>query len=240
MRRFFGILIAILLLAVPVFSSASVTRVYNRDGMLSATEVSELESLLDSASDECGFDIKLIFHDVNKWGYLSEWEMLDMLSADRDDSLAAFLITKEYDGYYYEFFIYGEPDGLIDWDTSDEILDTPLAYSSIKSGKLAEGASTLITVTRDNVKAIRFDRWVGVIVATVIITLLTGGGVALGIYLSYKKKQKSPSYPLSKYANLNLTDASDTFLGSSIVKTRINTSSSRGGGSRGGGSRGRR
>ena len=243
MRRIFGILLMLFILSVPIFSSAAESRVSDSCGMLSGEELAELESELATASSECGFEIKLMFYDdVVTSSYLSETRMLDMLSADEDDDLAVLLITREYDGYYYELFLYGEPDGLIDWDASDEILDTPKAYSSIKSGKLAEGASALITAIRDVVNRIRSDRWVGVIVATVAIALLSGGGTALGIYLSYKKKQKSPSYPLSKYASLSLTDSSDVFLGSSVVKTRVSSSSSssRGGSRGGGGSRGRR
>ncbi len=241
MRKFLGFVFAFLFLILPLFASAAETRVYDASGMISAEEKAVLEAELAEASRECGFEIKFMFHDdVVSSAYLSESLMLNILSADEDDDLAVILIEREHDGYYYELFLYGEPDSLIDWDRSDEILDTPLAYSSIKSGKLADGARVLITATEDTVKAIRSDRWAGVIATTVIITLLSGGGTALGIFLSYKKKQKSPSYPLSKYASLNLTGASDDFLGSSIVKTRVSSSSSRSGGSRGGGSRGRR
>lgn len=229
------------ILSVPIFSSAAESRVSDPCGMLSGEELAELESELATASSECGFEIRLVlWDDIVSSAYLSEAHMLRMLSADENDDLAVFLITKEYDGYYYELFLYGEPNSLIDWDTSDEILDTPSAFSDIKGGRIVAGAKTLISATRSATRGIRDGRFIGVIVFTAVIFLLSGGGTALGVYFSYKKKQREPSYPLSKYAKLELTDSSDVFLGASVVKTRVSSSSSRSGGSRGGGSRGRR
>ena len=68
------------------------------------------------------------------------------------------------------------------------------------------------------------------------------GGTAFGIVLyKYKKKLKSPIYPLNRYANLQLDYATDHFLGSSVTRTRVSSSrGGRSGGSRGGGSIGRR
>ena len=236
MKRFLVSFFVAILVFCPFFVRAEESRVLDPHSFLSEVERAELESELAEAVGECGFDIRVVVYD----GALREWSMLDMLSASEYDDLAVFLITRESGIYYYELFLYGEPDGLIDWDTSDEILDTPLANSSIKAGKIAEGTISLLAATRTATSDIRSGRWVGVIVATAIIAALAGGGTALGIYFSYKKKQKSPSYPLSKYANLDLTDASDAFIGSSIVKTRVSSSSTRGGSRGGGGSRGRR
>ena len=64
------------------------------------------------------------------------------------------------------------------------------------------------------------------------------------IFLSYRKKRHGESYPLSRYANLQLTESVDHFVGSFVTRVRIqsNSGSSGGGGGGGfsGGSRGRR
>ena len=64
------------------------------------------------------------------------------------------------------------------------------------------------------------------------------------LFLSYRKKRHGESYPLSRYANLQLTESVDHFVGSFVTRVRIqsNSGSSGGGGGGGfsGGSRGRR
>lgn len=44
---------------------------------------------------------------------------------------------------------------------------------------------------------------------------------------SYKKGLHAPIYPLEKYASLNLTGRSDTFIGKTVTRVRINNSSSK-------------
>jgi len=51
------------------------------------------------------------------------------------------------------------------------------------------------------------------------------------VIIKYKTKQKSVSYPIDKYAKLKLSEKQDIFIGSSISKVRVQSSS---GGSRGG------
>lgn len=241
MKRVIAFICGALVLILPLFASGEVTRAYDPHGLLTSFERSELETELSVSESRCGFDLRVVVYDVTAAGYLYESEMLDMIGADREDNLAVFLITKEPSGYYYELFLYGEPDSLIDLGASDEILDTPPAYSNIKAGKIKSCATELVSATVEVTESARTSRRVGVIVATAVVTALAGGGTALGIFLSYKRKQRSPSYPLSRYANLNLTAADDSFIGSNVVRTRINSGSSRSGGSRGGGgSRGRR
>ena len=74
----------------------------------------------------------------------------------------------------------------------------------------------------------------------VVVGLLAGGGAVLGVFLYYRKKQHGESYPLDRYAKLQLTEAEDRFVGSFVTRTRVQSSSSGGGGGSHGGHRGGR
>ena len=71
----------------------------------------------------------------------------------------------------------------------------------------------------------------------VLVALLIGGvagGVTAGVICgNYKKKLKSTTYPLDKYAKLKLKDKKDTFIGKHVATVII--SSGNGGRSGGGG-----
>ena len=61
---------------------------------------------------------------------------------------------------------------------------------------------------------------IGLIIGAVI------GGITIGIIIyKYKKKLKSPIYPLDKFTTLDLNPfaCSDNFLRRSVTKVRINT-----------------
>ncbi len=45
--------------------------------------------------------------------------------------------------------------------------------------------------------------------------------VCLIVFLSYKKKKRAPSYPLSDFTDLQLTYRSDIFIGSHVSRVRI-------------------
>jgi uncharacterized membrane protein len=102
-------------------------------------------------------------------------------------------------------------------------------------------------ISRAGQGELRRDGWVGrTICVSLILAALISGGITGIIIYNYKKKLKSPIYPLSRYARLELNSGAslDVFLGKTVTSVRIRSSSggSRGGGGGGfsGGSRGRR
>ena len=46
------------------------------------------------------------------------------------------------------------------------------------------------------------------------------------VVVKYKRKLKSPIYPVEKYANLALNVCQDQFLGSTVTRVKISSSSS--------------
>ena len=48
-------------------------------------------------------------------------------------------------------------------------------------------------------------------------------GAVIFIIVKYKRKLKSPIYPIGKYASLSLNASEDTFLGRSVTAVRISS-----------------
>ena len=242
------ILTALILFAVlPCLVSFDVAtvRLAVDDGMLTDTEYVELETALQRASSESGVEIYALVYDaLNNGGReLTERQMASRLGVDiSSDNAIVLTVVKIGGSYYYELFTYGESYGLISDADADRILDDT-DVRSIKRGDIATGVAAYADVSASLASANRNGRWITLTVVSLIVAVLAGGGTVLGVFIAYKKKQKSPSYPLSQYARLELMHADDDFLGSNVTRVRINTSSGgggRGGGGSRGGSRGRR
>ena len=71
--------------------------------------------------------------------------------------------------------------------------------------------------------------WTAIILIAVAAGILVAAFVCGIIIYKYKKKLKSPIYPLDRYANLNLNTfaSSDIFIGKSVTRVRVNNSSRR-------------
>lgn len=222
-----------------ISASAEEERVYfSGDSLLTPYEILQIEDALAEAEEATGVKFR-VYISSNSY-YTPEGTVLSNLGVSSSDDLAVLLIEKYAGSYYYELFLYGDASKLIDYDESDLILDNSTIYSSIKSGKLKVGIEEFASFTADMLVENRQSSKTSVIVFTVIASLASGG-IAVGtVVYKYKKKLKSPIYPLSKYARLSLDYQSDQFLGSTVTRTRVSSSGSGGRSGGGGGSRGRR
>lgn len=147
--------------------------------------------------------------------------------------------------YYYEMFTFNGADDLFSDGDVDDILDADDVYYNIKRGSLYAGCSAFFDLCRqviaEEIAAQNAFPWYAVI-AGVIGGVLIGGITVLCVFLSYRKKRHGESYPLDRYAGLQLTEQQDRFVGSYVTRVRIQSNSGGGSGGRGfsGGSRGRR
>ena len=64
------------------------------------------------------------------------------------------------------------------------------------------------------------------IVIPILAGLAAGAIAVLIVVVDYKKKLKSPIYPLSKYASLDLSLSQDNYLSTSVTRVRVQSSSS--------------
>lgn len=212
--------------------------VIDRDGALSEEQEAQIIAELREAESKTQIPIVIAVFE-QRIGVPNEYEILSMAGFDgmRDD--VVMLVIEVGDTNYYEMFTYGVADTLISQSAADSILDSNSVYGNIKNGRLCDGISAFITLSSS---AIRSSRVKTVIIILVIAAISAAAAVGAVIF-TYKKKLKSPSYPLNDFADLTLTEKSDVFLGKTVTKVRISSSSDGGGhGGKGGGSgsRGRR
>ena len=244
MRRFcrFLVIAAALAFLISLFSfsvsaEGEKKRVYDNEGIFNSSDNARIESALSDFVSETGIEIRVITTDDSPF-YLSE------LGLSYQSDSAVLEIIAGGSEYYYEFYTYGSATEKIDDGEVSRILDDSDVYDYLKGGDFADGIEAFATLTaRAYNGKLQEPMWLTVLVSAIIAVIVAAIPVIV-ITVKYKRKQKAPSYPLENYASLSLdADACrDSYMGSRIIKTRVNTSSGggRSGGGRSGGSRGRR
>ena len=240
---FVAVTLLAVLLALPV--SAESSRVADPYGQLTSSELISAEAALAKASEKAGMTVAVYINDYDDRPFTpSESSLLSSLGLSSSSDCVVLLIDASSFTSYYELFTYGEGYKLISDSRADRILDDDKLYSSIKfDNDYSAAISRFADLVGSELPAARRSSITKVIVIPIIVGILSGGIAVLIVVVRYKKKLKSPIYPLSKYASLELNDSRDIYLRTDVVRTRINTSSGSGGrsgGGRSGGSRGRR
>ncbi len=201
--------------------------------LLTSSEENTLIANIETAKGKSGVD----FYIYTAEGRTNEDEreddlLLTFTGAGNRDSVIL-LIEKANSTYYYKIFTYGDAYSLLRDSDIDYILDDHGVMSNIKGGRAAAGSSRFIEITADRIaaRAASSERTGNVLLIVIPIVLgLTAAGITVGVIIfKYKRKLKSPIYPLSKYAALNLTLSQDNYVTSHTVRTLVQSSSSSGG-----------
>lgn len=218
-------------------------------GLLSEEEEKRLSS--SARKDTHGISFYLItMQTAYADDYLTDGEIYTMLDLPEwylQKTHAVVLVvrmTGANNKFYYDMYTYGDAvDVFSDYDVN-RILDEDTVYDSLKAGNVKNGAAAFFELCADEIdghyKALAAkERRKPLVVVLIAVSagLVAAGGSVLGVVLYYRKKQHGITYPLDRYAKLNLTHREDRFVGSYVTRVRIQSSSSNGG-SRGGGSRG--
>ena len=200
---------------------------------LTSSQQSDIDRRLDEASELTGVEIYIWYFKGSKYDRQPTYTNKD----------AIYLVICENDTgfgdkYYYDIYTYGSAHGRLSDSDIDYILDHSSVYNNIKAGRIYEGISGFITVCTDTLGTVSQNNAKVILIALAVSLIIGAVAVAIVVY-TYKRKLKSPSYPLSKYAALNLTYHSDTFIGKNVTRVKIQNSSG-GSGGRGGGGGGHR
>ena len=220
-------------------SAASGTRITDNGNFLTEEEEREIELALMEAESATNMSVRAYTYSGSQ--YYDYADYMYEHSTKQDLVLLVIQYDEWDDEYYYYIDTVGAPYSLITDDEIDRILDNPKVYDNIKSGNLADGILAYAPLTVTAINSHLRPNIGRVLTVSVIIAVAAAFVSCLCVFLSYRKKQHSPSYPLDRYARLNLMISRDSFLTKTVTRVRINTSSSSGGGSRsGGGGGGRR
>ena len=239
MKRILPVILTVVLLVslftVPAFAAGS-SYVHNPYGVLSAYDGQVLEAKLSALNKSSSVSYHLVVSVFRS----------DAFEYAYGDTVVFLVEYDEYEQtYYYELFTYGEADLAISDREANRILDDPTVYDNIKSGNIRAGVSRAFELIDIAVYGrLRADNWIlkNILISLAIAVIIAGVVCGIIIY-KYKKKLKSPIYPLDRYAKLYLIpeNSRDVFLHKTLTRVRINTSSGSGSGGRSrGGSRGRR
>lgn len=229
-------ILLVFLLALP--SSAATSYVYDPDGHLSESDRDAVELYLVNLNNGSYISYYLVVSDYESDAYKHSY----------GDTVTLWVDPVGYSGTYeYEIIVYGYANTEMSYRESDLILDDSDVYNNIKSGNIRAGALRAFELADTAVHGdLRAENWLLKTILTSLVIAVVISAIACGIIIyKYKKKLKSPIYPLDRYARLDLIPANsrDIFLHKTLTRVRINTSSGSGGSggrSGGGGSRGRR
>ncbi len=220
-----------------VSASENESRIYDTAGIIDDEE--RIESALSDFEAECGIPIRLVTtvgsnsYDLSELGFV-----------DGEDLIVLEINYYHYTNtYYYYLDTFGDAYDKISDSEVDRILDARGVYDNIKGGRFADGVEAFAKLTSKAYRGKLQEPWWNTVLVSFIIALVIGAVTVTCVVYRYKRKLKAPVYPLDRYARLNLSvdECSDIFIGSTVSKVRINTSSGRsGGGSRGRSGGGRR
>ena len=212
-------------------TKATKSCVVDRNNSLSAQSEAKILEVLQNAEIETDITFIVIVH--NTGGGLSYVENIaSNLGFDIDREDIVLLEIKNSSTNYYDVYTWGIAYTVITDAEINDILDAPDVYNNIKGGNFEEGIISFVDLT---VKAINFYRR-NLTLILIGISLAAGGVAVISVIVIYKRKLKSPVYPLSQYTDLELTESSDVFLNKTVTRTKISSSS--GGGGSGGRSSG--
>ena len=221
---------AVLMTLFSVGVSADNSSVVDSAGLFSTEEVASIEEKARTVGEKYGVKFYIITtedyveSDKYDWGL----RFINSNGLNRNDDMIFLVISCRNTEIHYYMYYYGMPSKRISDDEVDDILDDR-TVAGIKSRSFAPAAERFIELSG---KATSVN-W-GIIVLVALLIGGVAGGVTVGVICgNYKKKLKSTTYPLDKYAKLKLKDKKDTFIGKHVATVII--SSGNGGRSGGGG-----
>ncbi len=205
----------------------------DRDNIISASDASEINSALSDAETSSGAKIRAFVYEGSYDYYYTDYIAE---SEEYIDSLVLLIVQYDsfFDEYHYFLDTYGTAHSQIQDNEVDRILDNPDVYDNIKSGNLKEGITAYARLADKAVSGNLRPNFMKVLIISLVSALLVAVIASLSVYFAYKKKLHSESYPLSRYASLDLKIERDSFVTKFVTRVRIKSSSGSGGHSGGG------
>ena len=196
------------------------------DNQLTESEKQEIAKIFRDAvaAADDGCNLVLYYYDYIGY-YHTEQQFYRYGIIDKPANVMMIEITREPNEYTYQIHTFGDTSRI---KSSEYNIMNNKVHDAVKNGNIVEACRIFAPLTG------KITNWLKVILISAIIALVITGIVAGVIIYGYKKKLKSEIYPLSKYANLELTGQSDVLTGTVVTKRQIQTSSSSGGGGGGG------
>lgn len=228
------VLLLMAFLCTPV--GAVAPTVLDRANLLNDTEKQMLEQSLTDASDSVSYYLLTFADTVNA---PDKRTVVNACSIGAEENAVVLVIRKVGSVYYYDMYTFHFADSIFNNADINGVLDAPEVYDNLKGGNLGKGAVAFFgecaQVVRDYEQAQARSQRLRPLISVlwgIGLGAAAGGIAVLGVFLYYRKKQHGEAYPLHRYAKMNLTVCNDIFVGTSVTRVRVQSSS---GGSGGGG-----
>lgn len=244
MRRYISIFIVLLILCVtfilPISSKEKNDYIFDDAEIFSSDDLHTIEETIIAMTNH---NSKYIVGTIDKYYYDKDIladEFCDAHDISQSENLVLLIISVYDSEIYYDMYTYGTAWNNISDAEVNRIIYHKDVYNNIKSYKILEGTLAFLKYSEKAYNGHLSMPLGKIIIISIVSGIIISVIVCASVIAKYKTKLKSASYPIEKYAKLKLNDKQDIFLGSSISKTRVqsSSSSSRGGGGGGGGHRG--
>ena len=231
--------------------SYAYTKVIDKHDQLSDDEELLINAALEKASEAAGIPIcaYVFIPEYTYYGYEKYVgdDFLAEYGLSRNEPLVLLVVTMATTTEnYYNIYTYGDAYTRINDKEIDYILDDSTVYYNIKDareGDLAKGICEYAELSAQAYTGRLGVSWKLILIIALVVGAIAGYISVKSIAASYKKKNPSQSYPLDRFAKLELTRERDREIGK-FVTTTIISSGSRpghgGGGGRTGGGGGHR
>ena len=223
--------------------AAETGRIHDPADMLTDTEEATLTTYMNDLAAQYGVELYMATYDADhflddEWGDDYCREVRNLHGRD------AVLLIVTYDRwdrmYYYDIYTYGKANTAIRQVEINYVLDDSNVYYNLKSGRIAEGATAFFEQSaRCYAERVGISIWV-IVAVSAVIALVIALVVCGGVKAAYSQKNAKVSYPLDRYATLDLTRERDYFVREYVTRTYVPRSNGGGGGSRHGGGGGHR
>ena len=247
MKRIFAcMMLAVLLLGVLTLGVSAeqypdyLVSVTDKDNLLSTEDERRINEALLAATEAAGIPVcaYVFSSDVGYYGRVEYFgdDFLSEHGLSRQDELILLVVAVTHYEVYYDLYLYGDAWDRINQKERDYILDDSRVYNNLKNARIADGLCAYASVSAEAYVGRLGVSWQLILIVALIAGAIAGGVSVSSIAASYKKKNPSQSYPLDRFAKLELTRERDHEIGK-FVTTTIISSGSRGGhgGGRGGG-----
>lgn len=223
-------------------SDAQLSGVTDRDDLLSESDEQAVNRALLEASEAADVPVcaYVFASEYTYSGYEEYWgeDFLAEHGLSKSTDLILLVVTVTSYEVYYDIYTYGDASRRINSKEIDYILDDDRVYNNLKGGRLAEGLCAYAALSGEAYAGRLGISWqlilIGSLAAGAVVALIS----VMSIRASYKRKNPSASYPLDRFAKLELTHKDDREIGRFVTTTVISTGGhgGRGGGRMGGGS----
>ena len=240
-RILVGVMLCTLLLSVLTFGISAQTypdhlaNVIDKDDVLIDSQEQEINAALAQAREQAGVPI-CVYVFVSERGerYWGDDFLADYGLSSQTDLVLLVVEVTRYEINYY-MYTYGDAYYQINQKELNYILDDSTVYNNIKTGAITEGICAYAQLSAEAYAGRLGVSWRLILIVALIIGAIVGAICIKSIQAGYQRKNPSQSYPLDRFAQLNLTKQNDRVIGKFVTTTIISSGGRGGHGGRPGG-----